>query len=264
MGASTLNIHESRTEYFVKKGSIVREIWGKSDTVLMIFAGAAAEFALSKAVDWLYFTGRLPSDPLNRLFSTVTYARKIVFSRKQSAENAIDMMSQIHKGVEIKRGASIPQWAYRDVLFMLIDYSIRSFETLGRKLTTTEKREIFEVFSKVGHRMQIQELPSTFEHWLIVREEHLNKNFQRSEYTNDLFQQYQRHLGRIRYNMLLGLQALIVPKEVHELMHFGTRSIYPTLISLYKFTRIIRLDGFLKSLILPSEYKEEIQKLDTN
>ena len=45
-------------EYFVEKGSIVREIWGKGDTILFIFAGASAEFALNKAVDWLYFTGK--------------------------------------------------------------------------------------------------------------------------------------------------------------------------------------------------------------
>ena len=70
-------------EYFVQKSSIVREIWGKSDTVLFIFAGAAAEFALNKAVDWLYFTGRLPTDPLGRLFSTVTYARKIIFAENR-------------------------------------------------------------------------------------------------------------------------------------------------------------------------------------
>jgi hypothetical protein len=64
---------------FVETNSIVRKIWGKSDTVLFIFAGAAAEFALNKAVDWLYYTGKLPSDPLGRLFSTVRYARGIVF-----------------------------------------------------------------------------------------------------------------------------------------------------------------------------------------
>ena len=58
-------------QYFVDKNSVVRKIWGKSDTVLFIFAGAAAEFALNKAVDWLYFTGKLPADPLGRLFSTV-------------------------------------------------------------------------------------------------------------------------------------------------------------------------------------------------
>ncbi len=71
--------------YFVEKNSIVRQIWGKSDTVLFIFAGAAAEFALNKAVDWLYFTGRLPTDPLGRLFSTVSYARKIIFAENEQA-----------------------------------------------------------------------------------------------------------------------------------------------------------------------------------
>ncbi len=50
--------------YFVEEKSIVRKIWGNADTILFIFAGAAPEFALNKAVDWLYFTGRLPSDPL--------------------------------------------------------------------------------------------------------------------------------------------------------------------------------------------------------
>ncbi|MBW3546505.1 MAG: DUF2236 domain-containing protein, partial [Bacteroidetes bacterium] len=67
-------------EYFVDKHSVVREIWGKGDTILFIFAGASAEFALNKAVDWLYFTGKLPADPLKRLFSTVSYAKAIVFS----------------------------------------------------------------------------------------------------------------------------------------------------------------------------------------
>ena len=75
---------------FVKHDSIVRTIWGKSDTVLLIFAGAAAEFALNKAVDWLYFTGKLPADPLGRLFSTVTYARRIIFAEEQHALKTID------------------------------------------------------------------------------------------------------------------------------------------------------------------------------
>src|ERR1700755_3220289 len=101
--------------YFVQPGSIVRKIWGKSDTVLFIFAGAAAEFALNKAVDWLYFTGRLPADPLGRLFSTVAYARRIIFSDDNAALRAIDQITNIHKDVEKNRGAQIPDWAYRDV-----------------------------------------------------------------------------------------------------------------------------------------------------
>ena len=84
-------------------GSVVRTIWGKADTVLFIFAGAAAEFALNKAVDWLYFTGRLPADPLGRLFSTVAYAWQIVFAKR-----AIDTIAAIQGAVEARRGAAIP------------------------------------------------------------------------------------------------------------------------------------------------------------
>src|SRR5215218_7951108 len=111
-------------QYFVDRQSIVRQIWGKSDTILFIFAGAAAEFALNKAVDWLYFTGRLPADPLGRLFSTVQYAKAIVFAEREAAHNAIDKITSIHGAVEATRGEKIPDWAYRDVLFLLIYYSI--------------------------------------------------------------------------------------------------------------------------------------------
>src|SRR5687767_1254997 len=126
-------------EFFVKADSIVRKIWGRSDTILFIFAGASAEFALNKAVDWLYFTGRLPADPLERLFSTVNYARLIVFSEKEAAHHVIDKIRAIHTAVEDQRKATIPDWAYRDVLFMLVHYSIASFELLARKLTEEEK-----------------------------------------------------------------------------------------------------------------------------
>ena len=126
-------------EYFVEKRSVVRRIWGRSDIILFIFAGASAEFALNKAVDWLYFTGKLPSDPLGRLFSTVSYAREIVFSTKVDANSAIDRIKSIHQAVEHDRGDKIPDWAYRDVLFMLIYYSKAAFELLERKMDLGEK-----------------------------------------------------------------------------------------------------------------------------
>src|SRR3954454_23174290 len=100
-------------ELFVPKQSVVRKIWGKSDTVLFIFAGAAAEFALNKAVDWLYFTGRLPADPIGRLFSTVRYAQRIIFYPEAEAFKTIDSIRTIHTTVEQNRGSAIPDWAYR-------------------------------------------------------------------------------------------------------------------------------------------------------
>src|SRR5687768_15914471 len=127
---------------FVHTDSVVRKIWGKSDTILFIFAGAAAEFALNKAVDWLYYTGRLPKDPIGRLFSTVSYARQIVFAPKEAAEKAIDQITHIHSAIETSRGAKIPDWAYRDVLFMLIHYSIAAYELLEAKLSEKEKEDV--------------------------------------------------------------------------------------------------------------------------
>lgn len=249
-------------EYFVDKDSIVREIWGKGDTILFIFAGASAEFALNKAVDWLYFTGRLPADPLGRLFSTVSYARQIVFSEKESANHAIDSIAAIHSAVEEKRGAKIPDWAYRDVLFMLIDYSLRSFEVLERKLTFVEKQEVFNVFCRVGSRMGVKGLPESFKDWKKMRKEHLMEDLAYSNYTKDLYIQYRKHLGPIRYRLLLEAQTLVGPKQVRELLNFGEYSLLNPVLGIYKFSRSIKLDKVMKAVILPSEYKNEIRELD--
>src|SRR5690606_8471666 len=156
---------EKTMKHFVEEHSIVRRIWGKSDTILLIFAGAAAEFALNKAVDWLYFTGKLPADPIGRLFSTVGYARTIVFSEEDKAFRAIDAINAIHAGVETDRRAKIPQAAYRDVLFLLIGYSIRCFEVLERPMTKDEKLEVLDVFLRMGKRLGISDLPGTFDQW---------------------------------------------------------------------------------------------------
>ena len=251
------------TKYFVKRDSIVRQIWGKGDTILFIFAGASAEFALNKAVDWLYFTGRLPTDPLGRLFSTVSYARTIVFSEEKSALRAIDAMAAIHDKVETKRGARIPDWAYRDVLFMLIDYSIRSFEVLERDLKIAEKQEVFDVFYRMGNRMGVKNLPQNFETWQNMRQEHMQQNLQHSHYTKDLFNQYRKHLGFIRYKILLETQILVVPQKVRKLLGFRSISFLNPLLGLYQVSRRIQLDWLLKALILPSGYKKEIKELDT-
>jgi ER-bound oxygenase mpaB/B'/Rubber oxygenase, catalytic domain len=248
--------------YFVEKKSIVRQIWGKSDTVLFIFAGAAAEFALNKAVDWLYFTGRLPSDPLGRLFSTVNYARRIVFSENDEALKTIDRITSIHKGVENKRNATIPGWAYRDVLFMLIHYSIASFELLERKLSVTEKEEVYEVFLRFGKRMEIQGLPGTYTEWLVVRAYDLEHDLEKSNYTTDLYKQYKKHLGSFRYRVLIEGQKMVAPEIVRRLMHFRKFSFLAPVLPLYKMSRVFKLDGLIKSMILPAQYKKEIKELD--
>ncbi|HVG14176.1 MAG TPA: oxygenase MpaB family protein [Chitinophagaceae bacterium] len=247
---------------FVSEKSIVREIWGNGDTILLIFAGAAAEFALNKAVDWLYFTGRLPADPLGRLFSTVGYARRIVFSDTEEAHKAIDTVRAIHGAVEEKRGAVIPDWAYRDVLFMLVHYSIASFEVLERKLTMAEKDEVCKVFFRVGHRMGIKDLPTDYKSWLIMHGEHQENDLIKSEHTLDLYKQYRKHLGTVRYKILLEGQKLVVPPRVNDLLNLGKPTYITPLLYGYKLSRRVKLDEVFKAIILPPKYKKEIRSLD--
>lgn len=247
--------------YFVDQKSIVRQIWRKPDTVLLIFAGSAAEFALNKAVDWLYFTGKIPTNPLERLFSTVEFAQKIVFAENEIALATIDKITEIHQGVEKSRGKTIPDWAYRDVLYMLIDYSIRSFELLERKLEPNEKEEIFDVFNRLGTRMGLKDLPSNYEDWLTDRNLHLENNLEIGKFTIHLFEQYKKHLGSFRYSILIEVQKILVPKIVFKEL-FKT-SYFPTsaLLKIYKLSRKLKIDYLIKYIILPKKYKTELSKI---
>lgn len=251
-------------KYFVDPQSIVREIWGKSDTILLIFAGASAEFALNKSVDWLYFTGRLPEDPLGRLFSTVSYARKIVFSERRTAIETIEKMTLIHKQVENARSMKIPEWAYRDVLFLLIDYSIRSYELLNRKLSMTEKEEVVKVFTQLGYHMGMKNLPEKYLEFKVERKLHLNRDLFNSKYTSDLFLQYQKHLGDIRFMILNEVYKLILPATVQRMLNLNGFPMIRPLLIIYKQSRKMALDKMIRNLILPSRYKGEIESMNLN
>lgn len=249
-------------DLFVNEHSIVRKIWGKADTILFIFAGASAEFALNKAVDWLYFTGKLPADPIGRLFSTVSYAKQIVFSTTKDANAAIDKITAIHAEVEKSRGATIPDWAYRDVLYMLIHYSISAYEVLEKKLSLQEKEEVFDVFYRVGARMNLKDLPTNYEQWVQSRSAHLQQDLQKGALTTDLFKQYKKHLGATRYWLLLEAQKLVVPTLVRKLLGLHSISALKFIIPVYKLSSVLKIDGLIKTLVLPADYKSRIDALD--
>jgi hypothetical protein len=248
--------------YFVHQHSIVRKIWSKADTILFIFAGASAEFALNRSVDWLYYTGRLPADPLGRLFSTVEYSRQIIFSEHADALQSIDRITAIHKGVEANRGGQIPDEAYLDVLYMLIDYSMRSYELLERELTETEKAEVFEVFYSVGKRMNLVGLPTNYTDWKTKRNTQLANNLYRSDFTTDLYLQYKKHLGFVRYILLKQAQVLVVPQQVNQLLLLGKIPWLRPVLLVYKLFRLFKLHNLLKNAILPAAYINQVKAMD--
>ena len=257
-----MTTNDQSINYFVEPGSIVRRIWGDADVILLVFAGSAAEFALNRAVDWLFYTGKLPADPIARLFSTVRYAQDIVFLPDDEARQTVARMGALHSGVEQKRGYQIPDWAYRDVLYMLIGYSERAYETLHRPLTNPEREELFATFREVGVGMHVPDLPTTYADWKTDREAHLNQDLVRSEFTDKLFQRYREQLGNWRYNLLRQVQGMLVPDQVNQLLHLPQSRLLRHSLGVYGVLSKLGLRSVVQRILLPTEYLGQIRGLD--
>lgn len=249
-------------QYFSPPGSIARQVWGNSDTLLLVFTGSAAEFAVNRAVDWLFFTGRLPNDPVGRFFSTARFAQEIMFADADTAAATIARVRKIHTSVERQRGQRIPDWASRDVLYMLIDYSQRAFEMLNRPLTATEQAELYEVNLRFGSLMGVPDLPPTHAAWLEDRRLHLERDLAYSHYSAQLYQQYRRALGPWRYEMMRSVQALLVPERVRELLKLRKQRGAGRSVNVYRALDQLGLRPAVQRLVLPPRYLADVRKLD--
>jgi uncharacterized protein (DUF2236 family) len=222
----------------------------------------SAEFALNKQVDWLYFTGKIPGDPIGRLFSTVKYAQYIIFREEKEAVNSIEKINSIHHAVESSRGRQISNEGYQDVLYMLIHYSISSFEFLERKLSSEEKDEIVRTFRKIGTQMHIHDLPVDYAEWFRAYNKNLKTNLLNSSFTKDLFKQYRKHLGWFRYFLLIDIQRMLVPSHVNNLLHLGRPAIVQLLIPLYKLIRQYSFHKYFILSMVPAKFKEQVRSMD--
>lgn len=247
---------------FVTRDSIVRKIWGDADTVLFVFAGCAAEFALNRAVDWLFFTGKLPADPIGRLFATASYAQHIVFADEATASATFERIRTVHGAIERQRGQPIPDWAHRDVLYMLIDYSERAHELLARRLTADEQDELYDVFHRVGIGLHIPALPTTYTEWRADRERHLHRDLLHSEGTKALYTRYREHLGLWRYDLLLQLQAILSPAHVRSLLGLTSAEWLRPIVRLYPMLARAGLRSMIQRLLMPSRYLPAVRGLD--
>lgn len=249
-------------EYFAPPGSIARTIWGNSDTLMLVFAGAAAEFALNRAVDWLFFTGNLPRDPIGRLFSTARFAQQIMFADTATAQATITRIATIHRAVERQRGMTIPDWSHRDVLYMLMDYSERAYELLHRPLTPAEHAELYAINLRFGTQLGIPALPASYIAWRNDRQRHLEQDLAHSQYTSMLYAQYRYHLGAWRYNMLLEIQAVLVPPIVRDMLKLTPLPRTRRSIHLYRRLEQWGLRPLVQRLIMPSEWLPDVRRLD--
>jgi hypothetical protein len=249
-------------QMFVARGSVVRKMWGDPEVVLLVFAGSAAEFALNRAVDWLFFTGRIPNDPVGRLFSTVRYAREIVFADEETARRTLGRINAAHASVEGLRGGTIPEWAFRDVLYMLVDYSERAHRMLYGALSRAEREELFAVFRRVGEGLNVKALPLDYARWREDRRAHLERDLTYSRHTALLYEQYRRHLGEWRYQLLLQVQALLVPERVRRLLRLRRRAVFSAAVDVYAALPLPGLRPLLRRLLLQPRYWNEVAELE--
>lgn len=230
--------------------------------VLLVFAGSAAEFALNRAVDWLFFTGKLPSDPIGRLFVTASYAQQIVFADDVMASRALDRIRAAHELVERQRGQSIPDWAHRDVLYMLIDYSERAHQLLARPLDEAERQELYHVFRRVGEGLRIPDLPATYSDWRVDRDVHLHRDLFYGEGTAALYAQYRRQLGAWRYLLLLRVQSILSPEHVRGLLRLKRAEWMRPLLRLYPMLVRAGMRSLIQRLLMPPKYLDAVRALD--
>ncbi len=230
--------------------------------VLLAFAGCAAEFALNRAVDWLFFTGKLPSDPIGRLFTTASSAQQVVFADTVTASRTLDRIRAAHHAVEQQRGQSIPDWAHRDVLYMLIDYTERAHELLARPLSEEEQRELYDVFHRVGTGLRIPDLPLSYAEWRADRELHLRRDLMHSDGTTALYAQYRNHLGPWRYRLLLRGQAVLAPPHVRGLLRLRSAEWLRPMLRAYPTLARAGLRSIIQRTLMPSRYLAAVRGLD--
>jgi uncharacterized protein (DUF2236 family) len=212
-----------------------RRVWGSPDAILFFFAGGAAEFAAIKAVDWLFFTGRLPDAPIERLFETVRFAQRVFFGDPNRAAETIDEINRIHRRLEGARGQQIPQWAYRDVLFILIDYGERAHEVVFGPMSEEERISHLEAALALGQAMDLSDLPTTYAEYKAQRRRQLLEDYARSPLTDELYARYRAALGPGRFWLLRLIQASLLPDELRQVLGLEPNRLVDWLLRVYHY-----------------------------
>jgi uncharacterized protein (DUF2236 family) len=243
--------------------AVTRRIWGSPDAILLFFAGGAAEFAAIKAVDWLFFTGRLPGAPVERFFETVRFAQSVFFGDPAGATEAVERINRIHRGVEDARGEEIPQWAYRDMLFILIDYGERAHEVVFGPMTEAERDSHFEVALTLGQAMRLSDLPTTYAEYRDQRHQQLLEDYARGPLTDELYASYRRALGPLRFRLLRLVQASVLPEELRDVLRLKPSPPVDELLRCYRFVpgggNKLRP---LHKVLLPGQFARQLRDME--
>jgi hypothetical protein len=181
---------------------LVQRIWANPDCLLLIFVGSSAEFALNPHVDWLFYTGRLPADPILRLQTTLNYMRGLLFAPPAEQANRARGLKKVHAEIEARRGQTLPNEGYLDVLSMDVRYTIDAHELVtGRPLDDQSKDDIAAAFGQLGRHMGLTDVPGYYAEFLAARARR-QPALVATEWSWKLLTAYRRALGPVGYHLL--------------------------------------------------------------
>ena len=235
---------------------ITRTIWGEADNILLIYAGAAAEFALNPENHWLFYTGKLPSDPLHRFASTLRYQRKLFFMPQEGVRALAGRIKDLHRDVEEKRSReqgeiTISDEAYLQVFSMLIEYGILGYEYLHRrKMSHEEKETYFDDIRSIALMMGIQDFPEDYTHYLSRRTQMVISELHCNGFTPKLMHAYRKSLPPFCYWGLRQFQARFIHPTLACRLHLKRNRLFGLMYWLYPRVRFQPICNGVFSLML--------------
>jgi uncharacterized protein (DUF2236 family) len=184
--------------------------------MVLIYAGAAAEFALNPENHWLFYTGKLPADPLQRFERTLRYQRKLFFLPEDAVPALARRIKELHNDVETERSREhgsikISDQAYLQVFSMLIEYGIRGYEYLHRlKLPGDQRETYFNDIRSIALMMDVRDFPADYDSYIARRERIVSCELNCNVFTRDLMDAYRKSLSPLGYWTLLQFQARFI------------------------------------------------------
>lgn len=245
---------------------ITREIWGDPENVVLVYAGAAAEFALHPENHWLFYTGKLPSDPLGRLRDTLRYQQKLFFMPKDRVPLVAAQVRDLHRQVEQKRSSEdglrrISDRAFLMVFSMLIEYGIRGYEYLNRReLSTIEKEDYFQDIRSIALLMEVKDFPADYSQYQAVRAQIVTRELQFNPHTRELLAAFRRALGPLGYWALGQFQAQFIDPLLARRLGLKTQPFFGLLYLVYPFLGFHRLLNRLAPLFFKNKTGFKLEK----
>ena len=202
---------------------ITRQIWTDIDNLVLVYVGSAAEFPLVPENDWLFYTGKLPAQPMDRFIDTIRVNHRIFTSPRDEIRALAVQIRDVHRTLEQRRSSEegarrvISNAAFKQVGAMLIDYGIRGYEYLHRRpLSDGEKEMYYADEREFLTMMEIEDVEPDYAAFSASRARMLSDVYARNELTDRFFDAYRQSLGSFRYGILTRVMACLVPDPIRE------------------------------------------------